>query len=87
MVRFMLGPLWTWVPLGQRVAWSSEAVWTFRRTAKSASAENLTHVVPSMFSHFSSGRLKHHSRLLTNIVSIYMQNLKSTHFHKLLLQL
>ena len=37
MVSFMLGP-----PLGQGVAWSSEAVWTWRRTAISASAEHLT---------------------------------------------
>jgi hypothetical protein len=80
MVSFMLGPLCTWVPLGQGVVWASEAAWTWWRTAKSASAENLTHVVPFMVSRFSSGRLKHHSHLLSNVVSIYMQNIKSIHF-------
>lgn len=87
MVSFMLGPLCTRVPLGQGVSWSSEAVWTWWRTPKFASAENLTHVVPSMLSHLSSWRLKHHSHLSSNIVSMYMQNFKSAHFHKLVLQL
>ena len=40
-----------------------------------------------MVSHFSSGRLKHHSHLLSNVVSIYIQNLKSIHFYKLVLKL